>query len=729
MKKRLLISLFAVLCCIGAWGQTDGPANNEIWYTSTDGEAVEFDFESIGELTANKKPDGKDYFVATFAKDVTTIPESTFEECSTLTSIIIPASVKTIESSAFWLCENLSSVAFAKDSELTTIGEDAFYACYALSSIELPKGLKEIGEYAFSDSGIAEIELPKGLETIGAEAFAWCAIKEIEIPASVKSLSAFTYCESLESVTFAEESQLTNIGGFEGCCALTSIELPGSLKVIEWSAFNGCHNLTSITLPEGLTTIGDAAFASCGLSSIVIPSTVTYIGDQAFGGTGSADGSATFADGSVCKVLTEGAFCYSNFGNIILPESLTEIQDYSLDGCENLKSLIIPENVTTLGNKEDNWSAAIGAPNLKSLIFAGESKLTYIGDYAISGCASLTSLVIPASVTTIGQDAFNMSGSADGCLTFANGSKYTGEGDTRAFASAYFGTIVLPESITTLGSHSFIRSKCKSITIPKGVKSVETGSFAYCENLKEIIIFCTTPPTIGERGAFDAGMWDGLPSTKPLLVVPSGCKSVYEAANSGEEIRWNELTIVEGDPLDVTEVGWASFYNENALDIPSCAKVFYASEASGSTLTLTEITGTIPAKTGVIVQIPAGTMFPISTSNPDAITGNLLRGTLTDISVPEDGVYVLSPATTESCPVFQNYTGTTLGANKAYILKSDVTAGDVLNFEFAGAATAIDRVNVQPTKASSVRYNLNGQAVGADYKGIVIVNGKKMLNK
>ena len=71
----------------------------------------------------------------------------------------------------------------------------------------------------------------------------------------------------------------------------------------------------------------------------------------------------------------------------------------------------------------------------------------------------------------------------------------------------------------------------------------------------------------------------------------------------------------------------------------------------------------------------------------------------------------------------------TVGANKAYILKSDVTAGDVLNFEFAGTATAIDRVSVQPGKTSSVRYNLNGQAVGADYKGIVIVNGKKFYNK
>ena len=205
--------------------------------------------------------------------------------------------------------------------------------------------------------------------------------------------------------------------------------------------------------------------------------------------------------------------------------------------------------------------------------------------------------------------------------------------------------------------------------------------------------------------------------------MPSGCKSAYEAAG------WDAwFTIKEGEPLNVTEVGWASFYTGVALDIPSCAKVYYASAASGSTLTLTEITGTIPAETAVIVQIPAGTLFPVSESTPEAITGNLLRGTLTDTPRTE-AVYVLSPTSSKESPVFQNYTGDTLGAGKAYILKSDLdpAASNMLRFVF-GEATHIEAVSTDDTNADAPMYNMAGQRVSDDYRGLVIKNGKKMWN-
>ena len=535
--------------------------------------------------------------------------------------------------------------------------------------------------------GKGVVAFEENLTQIPCELFGYCEeLTSVTIPACVEKIgpSAFWESESLETVTFAEGSKLTEIGD---------------------RAFNVCSALASITLPEGLESIGEAAFASSGLSSIVIPSTVTFIGEQAFGGAGSAEGSVTFADGSAYEVVNEAAFCYSNFGTIILPESITAIETSAFDDCENLKSLT----------------------------FAGESKLTTLGDFAISGCTSLSSWVIPASVTKIGQDAFCMTGTADGCLTFAEGSKYTGEGDTRAFAQAYFGTIVLPESMTTLGACSFITyplrhdTPCKSIIIPASVKSIGGSSFAGCAKLEEIIIFCTTPPTLEAPGTFDSPTFEGIPTNpKPVLVVPRGCKSAYENA---EDTKWKEyFTIKEGEPLDVTEVGWASFYTGDALDIPSCAKVYYASAASGSTLTLTEITGTIPAATAVIVQIPAGTLFPVSesTSTP-AITGNLLKGTLTDITRTEE-VYVLSPASSKESPVFQNYTGNTLGAGKAYILKSDLdpTASNMLRFVF-GEATHIEAVSAD-TNADAPMYNMAGQRVSDDYRGLVIKNGKKMWN-
>lgn len=604
MRKKLLLSLLAAVCCMSMWAQT-GPASNEIWYTTSNGEAIaDWHFEDEA-IDSNIYKDGKG--VLTFKEGpLTQIPDGLFYWCEELISVTIPASVQKIDFGAFMDCWSLETVTFAEGSELTEIGESAFGGCEMLSSITLPASLKTIGE----------------------------------------------------------------------------------------SAFSGCSALTSITLPEGLVSIGGSAFSSCGFSSIVIPSTVTSIGGQAFNGTGSADGSVTFADGSAYNVVNETTFYCSNFGTIILPDCITEIKQEGICEC----------------------------PNLKSLPLADKSNLTTLGDMAICECPSISSLVIPASVTTIGGNAFNQTGSADGCLTFAEGSIYTGENDIEAFKGTYFGTVVLPESMTTLGEYSFWNATCKSITIPASVEKVGTGSFANCKKLQEMIIFCTTPPAFfGERGPFDPGTFENI-STDAVLVVPNGAADDYAAT------EWNALTIKEGEPLDVTEVGWASFYTGDALDIPSCAKVYYASAASGSTLTLTEITGTIPAETAVIVQIPAGTLFPRSSSNPAAIEGNLLRGTLTDITRTEE-VYVLSPASSKESPVFQNYTGAKLGANKAYILKSDLdpAASNMLRFVF-GEATHIEAVSTDDTNADAPMYNMAGQRVSDDYRGLVIKNGKKMWN-
>lgn len=176
--------------------------------------------------------------------------------------------------------------------------------------------------------------------------------------------------------------------------------------------------------------------------------------------------------------------------------------------------------------------------------------------------------------------------------------------------------------------------------------------------------------------------------------------------------------------LSVSSVGWASLYFNIPLAIPSGVKAYYASSIDGTTVTLTEITDAIPANTGVIIQASEGLVnFPTAVSAAP-ISGNLFAGVTAETANPGN-VYVLSPMTTTDKPMFQNYTGAALGAYKAYLPAAG--AGDVLNFVF-DEATAINSMDVV-TPMSNVRYNLNGQVVGRDYKGIVIVNGKKYINK
>ena len=208
-----------------------------------------------------------------------TIGNNAYYRCTSLTSIEIPASVETIEKKAFMHCSSLATVTFEKGSQLKTIAGDsydgAFSDCTALTSIEIPASVETIEATAFKRcSKLTTITFEKGslLKTIGGGyyssyyhgAFSDCSsLTSIEIPASVETIeaTAFSDCSKLATVTFEKGSQLKIIGGgysssyyygaFLGCSSLTSIEIPASVETIEATAFYDCSKLTTVTFEKG----------------------------------------------------------------------------------------------------------------------------------------------------------------------------------------------------------------------------------------------------------------------------------------------------------------------------------------------------------------------------------------------------------------------------------------------------------------------------------------------
>ena len=208
-----------------------------------------------------------------------TIGNNKLYRCTSLTSIEIPASVETIEKKAFMHCSSLATVTFEKGSQLKTIAGDsydgAFSDCTALTSIEIPASVETIEATAFKRcSKLTTITFEKGslLKTIGGGyyssyyhgAFSDCSsLTSIEIPASVETIeaTAFSDCSKLATVTFEKGSQLKIIGGgysssyyygaFLGCSSLTSIEIPASVETIEATAFKLCSKLTTVTFEKG----------------------------------------------------------------------------------------------------------------------------------------------------------------------------------------------------------------------------------------------------------------------------------------------------------------------------------------------------------------------------------------------------------------------------------------------------------------------------------------------
>lgn len=118
--------------------------NNQIWYTTTDGNALG---KSGGNITSDTYANGKG--VIEFNEDLTKITTEMFKNIMTLTSIILPNSITAIQDEAFSGCDKLTTITLS--NQLETISKRAFYGCSSLESITLPESLKNIGEYAFGD--------------------------------------------------------------------------------------------------------------------------------------------------------------------------------------------------------------------------------------------------------------------------------------------------------------------------------------------------------------------------------------------------------------------------------------------------------------------------------------------------------------------------------------------------------------------------------------------------
>lgn len=126
---------------------------------------------------------------------------------------------------------------------------------------------------------------------------------------------AFSFCDSIITVSIPNTVKRINVNAFKNCYNLVSVDFSQYLDVISHYAFYHCHNLSSITLPTTLDTIGRYAFSHCyEITSIVILDSVKYIGNQAF----YNDSSLSFVIiGNGCRYIGSGAFvCMANYTTI-----------------------------------------------------------------------------------------------------------------------------------------------------------------------------------------------------------------------------------------------------------------------------------------------------------------------------------------------------------------------------------------------------------------------------
>lgn len=172
-----------------------------------------------------------------------------------------------------------------KTYTVARIGDGAFSLCSTLTSITLPNTIKTIGRQAFYETAIETITIPNGVISIEYRAFSNCnVLKSINLPNTITSMgeSAFSSCYQLKNITIP--SSLTTIpqGAFFGT-GIETITIPNTVTSIGASAFSGCSKLKSIVIPNGITQINANTFNACyNLENITIPKSVNAIAYNAF---------------------------------------------------------------------------------------------------------------------------------------------------------------------------------------------------------------------------------------------------------------------------------------------------------------------------------------------------------------------------------------------------------------------------------------------------------------
>ncbi len=573
----------------------------------------------------------------------------------------IPDTVKHIGDYAF----GYTRLAQIDLSNVQSIGEYAF-AYSALEDIVIPDSVSAMGKYAFANSFyLKSVALGNGLTEISPYAFFSCfMLGEVEIPANIRSIDdgAFAYLDALSSVTFAENSQLNQIGGeaFVGS-GLRSIHIPASvitidraaffdtplssvsfaegsqLKTIGSEAFAKDGFLTEIALPDQLVQIGAYAFKETDLRTVTVPASVTYLGEGAFAACHSLtditveDGNTVYVDvdgvvydnaitvlvaypagnartaytvQNTATAIGEAAFYGAgNLNGITLPESLQQIRGEAFYRCANLRAMQIPDNVTQISNRAfaENWS-------LTSVTFGEGSKLPRIGYEAFAYCG-LTALYVPANVSTVAQGAFV------GCsdlisLTFARNSKLESISAYMLDGCEGLQTITFESgsALTSIQAHGFegMRNLTSIDFGDAKLTNIDNFAFRFCESLTRFDV---------PEGVTSLGRYVFYYCTKlSEVAIPTSVEHIGRFAFLGAE-NVNVYFAAETLPVDLEEDwdhGIAGYYL-GVTDVIADGDWKYAKLTGGDVAIIeytgpaTEIDLSVLDLGGKIVNIGGGT--------------------------------------------------------------------------------------------------------------------------
>ncbi len=397
---------------------------------------------------------------------------------------------------------------------VTALAASAFESCTTVTSLTLPPTIRTIGSYCFYDCRFSTLQLPDSLRVIEDHAFLYANVTSLHLPACFEEYGECAFwLRNLASITVDEgNTRYRSIDGWLyskdslTLCLVPSgttgaVSVPQYVRHLGWMAFGFCGQINSVALPEGLESIGDFAFNCCAsVDGIVIPSTVTHIGICPFSycpqmnNLSLAPGNSRYVlDGLLLynssydtlvschksgatvtlhpNVKVVGGFENNTWvRNITLPESVTTITDNCFNGCK-FTSIALPAHMQSIGRKafsENDRLASVTMPQT----------LLSMGQGAFELCYALTSIAIPDSLRVIPKEAFNS------CIKL---SSVTWNNDVEEIGDYAFWAMGQMSSthVTTL-------------SLPTSLRKIGECAFGACDNNLRNVYFNGPLDTMGE---------------------------------------------------------------------------------------------------------------------------------------------------------------------------------------------------------------------------------------
>ena len=348
------------------------------------------------------------------------------------------------------------------------------------------------------------------------------------IPVRMIGASAFSHNKSLKKVLLPATVTAIESYAFNECTALVTVEFYGGesqLNRIELGAFYNCSALTSISLSDTLRSIGNVAFYGCTrLNDIPVPESVAEIGLSAFYNTGFYNNRDNWHDGALYAglylVRVDNAY-FTDAGEFSIKANTISVSERAFEDCVGITKVFIPISVKTIGsdafsgckNLEEveyaggvsDWFAITFVNTLSSPMYyakrmriSGEENstlklpenITSIPAGTFKGNTVITSVVIPSTVTSIGDEAFmdciNLVDISfdDDRVTYMGKDAFFNTGFYKAEKNWVGGILILDECHILATDDTFDQT---SYAIDDGIRTISAGAFAK-RNITELTV-------------------------------------------------------------------------------------------------------------------------------------------------------------------------------------------------------------------------------------------------